>query len=328
MENQVPQAQAPPVQPAPSPVFVPGQAPDVEMGERRQRKRGDVEMSDKRASTRLLEAEAKKAADKALKKERDQEAKRVAEQKRQESRRKNYEKDQAKKEKNKQKEEAEKAVKKEKETNRHENFKRALESHAGPLLKDVYHEARRELLLRKIPKVVEKKRGRSSSSSKSASQSMDSEEKHKLLDTIMEKLVHDKINKQIEHLERGKKKLEEDLSEHHEKLRECLKYLNKDSKAIINDKYTETIKTLKDQYDEGIKKLRSLRNLALSGIKYKQYGQKQEETSSGLAEGMNNMFTDAAAPAAPVAPAPPDTQLPQAGGRRRQGAGGCGCNKR
>ena len=159
---------------------------------------------------------------------------------------------------------------------------------------------------------------------------MDSEEKGKIIDEMMEQKVKHKIDKQIDDLEREKHKVEEKLIEHHEKLREGMKYLNKDSKTPINEKYNETIKAMKEPYDEAIKKLRGLRNLALSGIKHKQYGQKvEEESSSGLAEGMQNMFAEGA-PAAPVA-APAATEG-QSGGRRRRRAnageirGGCGCS--
>lgn len=317
MENPTPmEAVAPP--PA-QPVNVPGE--DVAMAQARGKRR-DVEMTEKRASTRLLEAQAKKAAQEALRKEREEQARL----KREESRRKKQEREQEKKQKEKEKEEATKAAKREKENQRHENFKRALESHAGPLLKDVYHEARQDLLLAKIPKKLQpKKRGRSSSS-KSSSASMDSEEKGKIIDEMMEQKVKHKIDKQIDDLEREKHRVEEKLIEHHEKLREGMKYLNKDSKTPINEKYNETIKAMKEPYDEAIKKLRGLRNLALSGIKHKQYGQKTEEdASSGLAQGMQNMFAEGApAVAAPVVAAATEEQA--GGRRRRRDRGGCGCS--
>lgn len=295
----------------------PAQPVDVPMQQTRQ-KQQDVQMTEKRASTRLLEAQAKKAAAEALRKEREEQAKL----KREESRRKKQEREEVKKQKEKEKEEATKAAKHEKEVQRHLNFKKALETHAGPLLKEVYHEARQDFLLSKIPKKLQpKKRGRSSSSNSSSS-SMDSEEKGKIIDEMMEHKIKHKIDKQIEDLEREKHKVEEKLIEHHEKLREGMKYLNKDSKTPINEKYNETIKTLKEPYDEAIKKLRGLRNLALSGIKHKQYGQKVEESPSGLAQGMQNMFAEA--PAAVPEVTTETVAQPQVGGRRRRA--GCGCS--
>ena len=330
---EVKQESPPAVAPVPvAAVAIPGE--DVKMKVKKEK--GDVEMTEKRASTRILEQQAKKAAQDALKKEREEEAKR----KREESRKKKEEREEAKKEKAKEKEAAQNAVKKEKAVQKHENFKKALETHAGPLLKEVYHEARQELLLAKIPKRLKlsKKRGRSESSSKSASSSMDSEEKGRVIDEIMIQRINYRIDKQIEHLEREKHKLEEKLIEFHEKLRENMKYLHKDSKTPVNDKFNAGIKSLKEPFDDAIKKLRGLRHLALGGIKHKEYGQAAEQSSSGLAEGMQTMFNEApvaapvAAPAVAVAAAPmvaapvaaPMVAAPeQTAGRKRRG--GCGC---
>ena len=310
------QPSPPPSAPSPPLVAAPSQpVEDIEMrearearktNERRSRSRRDVMPIDpSRRSERIPKVDnAKKEAERAKK----EEAERIAKEKKERQR----EKERAARENRKAAEELKKQHKHEEEQRRAESFKRALETDAHLLLKETRAEARKEMATRVVTKLVGK-RERSSSASSSASESSDNaDRKHRMLIDLMKKKIHDKMAKAIEHIEKVKKENEKGLMAQHKKLMDCIKYLPKKSREEIGMKYWKNMEDLDETHDEAIRRLRSVRDIAINGLKITRQNSEaatapgpasSSTSSSGLANAMGNLFNSTVAGPAAAQPA-------------------------